>query len=104
VPGGISVVFLIHGLFSAFLLRRIIRRLLIKQGTHARFGLDREHREVLLAPTLSGQGEEIIPERRFGYDTLVFAVGSLSNDFGIPGVPQHRLFLDSTDQAERFRQ
>src|SRR5665647_1969223 len=66
-------------------------------------GLDRERREVLLAPTLSDEGEEIIPERRFGYDTLVFAVGSLSNDFGIPGVQEHCLFLDSTEQAERFQ-
>ena len=67
-------------------------------------GLDRERREVLLAPTLDDNGEEIIPERRFGYDTLVFAVGSLSNDFGIPGVQEHCLFLDSTEQAERFQQ
>jgi NADH dehydrogenase len=66
-------------------------------------GLDRERKEVLLAPTLSDEGEEIIPERRFGYDTLVFAVGSLSNDFGIPGVQEHCLFLDSTEQAERFQ-
>ena len=67
-------------------------------------GLDRERREVLLAPTLDDNGEEIIPGRRFGYDTLVFAVGSLSNDFGIPGVQEHCLFLDSTEQAERFQQ
>ncbi len=67
-------------------------------------GLDRERREVLLAPTLNDEGIEIIPERRFGYDTLVFAVGSLSNDFGIPGVQEHCLFLDSTEQAERFQQ
>jgi NADH dehydrogenase len=66
-------------------------------------GLDRERKEVLLAPTLSDEGEEIIPERCFGYDTLVFAVGSLSNDFGIPGVQEHCLFLDSTEQAERFQ-
>ncbi len=67
-------------------------------------GLDRERKEVLLAPTLDDAGVEIIPERRFCYDTLVFAVGSLSNDFGIPGVQQHCLFLDSTEQAERFQQ
>ena len=67
-------------------------------------GLDRERREVLLASTFNDEGEETIPERRFGYDTLVFAVGSLSNDFGIPGVQEHCLFLDSTEQAERFQQ
>ena len=67
-------------------------------------GLDRKRREVLLAPTLDDKGEGIISERRFGYDTLVFVVGSLSNDFGIPGVQEHCLFLDSTEQAERFQQ
>ena len=67
-------------------------------------GLDRERKEVLLAPTLDDNGEEIIAERRFHYDTLVFAVGSQSNDFGIHGVKEHCLFLDSTEQAERFQQ
>jgi NADH dehydrogenase len=67
-------------------------------------GLDRARREVLLAPTYGGAGELIIPERRFQYDTLVMAVGSISNDFGIAGVREHCLFLDSTEQAERFQQ
>lgn len=66
-------------------------------------GLDRATQEVLLAPTYNDEGEEIIPERRFRYDTLVLAVGSLSNDFGIPGVQENCLFLDSTEQAERFQ-
>ena len=67
-------------------------------------GLDRNKKEVLLAPTYNNEGQMIIPERRFAYDTLVIAVGSLSNDFGIKGVAQHCLFLDSTEQAERFQQ
>jgi NADH dehydrogenase len=67
-------------------------------------GLDRERREVCLAATLNEEGNEIIPERRFRYDTLVMAVGSLSNDFGIKGVKEHCLFLDTTLQAERFQQ
>jgi NADH dehydrogenase len=66
-------------------------------------GLDRDRREVLLAPTYSEEGEEIVPERRFYYDTLVMAVGSISNDFAIPGVNAHCLFLDTTEQAERFQ-
>lgn len=65
--------------------------------------LDREKQEVCLAPTINEEGIEIIPERRFHYDTLVIAVGSLSNDFGIRGVKQNCLFLDTTDQAERFQ-
>jgi len=65
--------------------------------------LDRERQEVCLAATMNEEGIEIIPERRFRYDTLVIAVGSLSNDFGIKGVKEHCLFLDTTAQAERFQ-
>ncbi|MBD3609821.1 MAG: NAD(P)/FAD-dependent oxidoreductase [Gammaproteobacteria bacterium] len=67
-------------------------------------GLDRDTQEVVVAPTYNADGEMIIPERRFRYDTLVMSVGSLSNDFGIKGVKEHCLFLDSTEQAERFQQ
>ena len=66
-------------------------------------GLDRERQEVCLAATYNEEGNEIIPERRFRYDTLVVAVGSLSNDFGIQGVKENCLFLDTTAQAERFQ-
>jgi NADH dehydrogenase len=66
-------------------------------------GLDREHQEVCLAATYNEEGNEIIPERRFRYDTLVITVGSISNDFGIQGVKEHCLFLDTTAQAERFQ-
>jgi NADH dehydrogenase len=66
-------------------------------------GLDRHNKTIRLAPTFNEEGIEIIPERLFAYDTLVMAVGSLSNDFGIPGVKEHCLFLDTTAQAERFQ-
>ena len=66
-------------------------------------GLDRERSEIQLAPTLNSAGEEIIPARRFGYDTLVIAVGSISNDFGIEGVREHCRFLDTREQAEAFQ-
>lgn len=58
---------------------------------------------VSVAPSYNDQGQEIIPRRDFAYDTLVLAVGSVSNDFGIPGVAQHCLFLDTTAQAEKFQ-
>jgi NADH dehydrogenase len=66
-------------------------------------GLDRARQEVLIAATCNEQGEQIIPERRFRYDLLVIAVGSVSNDFGVAGVKDHCRFLDSTAQAERFQ-
>jgi NADH dehydrogenase len=42
-------------------------------------------------------------EHRIRYDLLVLAVGSVTNDFGINGVSEHCLFLDTRDQADRFR-
>ena len=38
------------------------------------------------------------------YDYLVLAVGSVSNDFAIPGVNEHCLMLDTKSQAATFQQ
>ncbi len=67
-------------------------------------GLDRQARRVSVAPTYNETGLEITPPRSFAYDLLVFAVGSVSNDFGIPGVDEHCLFLDNTEEAADFQQ
>jgi len=65
--------------------------------------LDRTSRTIYLAPTLDTSGNEVIPRREFQYDTLIMAVGSVSNDFGIEGVRDHCLFLDTKQQAESFQ-
>lgn len=65
-------------------------------------GLDRERKELVIAPFHDGEGTEVVPERRIGYDTLVISVGSTANDFGTPGAQEHCLFLDSLGQARRF--
>ena len=64
--------------------------------------LDRARREVRVAPYLDDEGREVTPDRVFGYDTLVLALGSLSNDFGTPGVAEHALELESKADAQRF--
>lgn len=66
-------------------------------------GLDREQREVILAPLNDEQGEEVLAERRLGYDYLVLAIGSISNHFNTPGVADNCIFLDSPAQAHRFQ-
>lgn len=66
--------------------------------------VDRERREVLLAPLYGANGEQVLPERQFSYDYLVLCVGSHGNDFGTPGVREHCLFLDSRQQADRFHE
>ena len=65
-------------------------------------GLDRARREIILDPVADPGGAEGGPRRRLGYDTLVLAVGSSINDFGVPGVREHCLFLDSPAEAERI--
>lgn len=55
-------------------------------------GLDRASKTVLLDREVNGSSI-------LNYDYLVMAVGAVSNDFKIPGVREHCLFLDSSDQA-----
>jgi len=45
-------------------------------------GLDRARKEVRLAATFDDEGREITPPRSVAYDTLVIAIGSVTNDFG----------------------
>jgi NADH dehydrogenase len=66
--------------------------------------IDRVERKVILSPLYNDKGEELIPSRSFSYDYLVFAVGSVSNDFGVPGVSEHCLMLDTKSQASAFQQ
>ena len=68
----------------------------------AMIGLDRERREVHVAASHDEAGREVTPQRAFGYDTLVIAVGSQSNDFGTPGVSAHAMKLESQADARRF--
>jgi NADH:ubiquinone reductase (H+-translocating) len=67
-------------------------------------GLDRNKREVALAPYLDNDGREVTGRRLFPYDTLIIAIGSLGNDFGTPGVREHAILLDSADEAKRFHE
>ncbi|MEL7047815.1 MAG: FAD-dependent oxidoreductase, partial [Pseudomonadota bacterium] len=65
-------------------------------------GVDRDKKLVHCAATYDEDGREITPNRSFRYDTLVIAVGSVSNDFGTPGVQEHAIMLDTPEEAERF--
>jgi NADH dehydrogenase len=65
-------------------------------------GLDRTAKEIRLAPAYDDEGREIAKIRHIPYDTLVIAVGSVTNDFGTKGVAQHAVPLDTPEQAARF--
>jgi NADH dehydrogenase len=65
--------------------------------------IDRKARQATVAPILGEDGTELFGRHRIPYDYLVIAVGSVSNDFGTPGVAEHCLFLENRIQADRFR-
>jgi len=65
-------------------------------------GINRAAKEVHLGATFDDEGREITPPRSIGYDTLVIAIGSVTNDFGTPGVAEHAVPLETPAQATRF--
>jgi NADH dehydrogenase len=65
-------------------------------------GLDRARKQVMLGAVHDDEGREITPPSSIGYDTLVMAVGSVTNDFGTPGAAQHAVPLETPAQAVRF--
>lgn len=75
-------------------------------ATGEMIGLDRAAKTVRLAavPAADDEGEgDLLPERTLPYDTLVLAIGSTTNFFGVPGAREHTIALDTVEQAERFR-
>jgi NADH dehydrogenase len=65
-------------------------------------GLDRTNRIIRLGATFDEEGREITPPRSLPYDTLVIAIGSITNDFGTPGAAENAVPLDTPEQAVRF--
>lgn len=66
-------------------------------------GLDQERKSITVSATFDEDGLEILPQREIAYDTLVLAIGSVTNFFGVPGAQEYAIALDTTEQAERFR-
>ena len=70
----------------------------------ALLALDRHAKTVTIAASHDRDAHEYIPQRVLPYTCLVLAIGSVTNDFGIEGVAEHCLFLDSREQADAFHQ
>jgi NADH dehydrogenase len=64
--------------------------------------LDRAAHIIRVAPVRDEDGSEILPARELPYSMLVIAVGSVSNDFGVKGVAEHAIAIDTPEEAERF--
>jgi len=71
-----------------------------RQGAVA--GLDRARHELALDAVYDDDGALMLPRRTVRYDTLIFCVGSVSNDFNVPGIAEHAISLDALADAERF--
>lgn len=65
--------------------------------------IDRERKVIALSEFKDDHGELLMPSRELEYDILVMALGSTSNDFNTLGVRDNCIFLDSPEQAHRFR-
>ncbi|MCQ9063806.1 NAD(P)/FAD-dependent oxidoreductase [Vibrio diabolicus] len=65
--------------------------------------IDRERKVIILSELKDEHGELLMPSRELEYDILVMAIGSTSNDFNTSGVRENCIFLDSPEQAHRFR-
>ncbi|WP_253959002.1 NAD(P)/FAD-dependent oxidoreductase [Paraburkholderia fungorum] len=65
--------------------------------------LDRANRHITLNALHDADGREILPSRQLAFDTLVLAMGSVTQYFGVPGAAEHALPLESVAHAEAFR-
>lgn len=65
-------------------------------------GIDRDKKEIQVAPYIDESGELVTPTQAIPYDTLVMSIGSLTNDFGTQGVEQYAQRLESLGDAKRF--
>jgi NADH dehydrogenase len=65
-------------------------------------GIDGVRRRVQVAPFVDDEGKLVTPAQEVAYDTLVIAIGSLTNDFATPGVKAHAIALETADDAARF--
>jgi NADH dehydrogenase len=65
-------------------------------------GLDRAAKQLHLAAMFDEEGREITPPKSLSYDTLIMAIGSVTNDFGTPGAAQYAVPLEDPEQATRF--
>jgi NADH dehydrogenase len=66
-------------------------------------GLHREQKTITVAEVFDEEEVEILPRRDIAYDTLVLAIGSVTNFFSTAGAAKHAIAVDTVDQAEYFR-
>jgi NADH:ubiquinone reductase (H+-translocating) len=66
--------------------------------------VDRTCRTVTIDALQDDRGREIVPARTIRFDTLVLALGSVTNYFSVPGAQMNALSLENLSDAKSFRQ
>lgn len=64
--------------------------------------ITRESKTIYLSPLIDDNQRVILERRELRYSKLIFALGSVTNDFGTQGAKQHCVFLDSPKSAKDF--
>ena len=65
--------------------------------------LDTDAGTITVGAIATAEHEEVLPVRHIGFTSLVLAIGSTSNYFGVPGAAEYTISLNATEDAERFR-
>ena len=65
--------------------------------------LDAGGHRLTVGAVRASDGEDVLHERTISYSSLVIAVGSTANYFGVPGARENTISLNVTEDAERFR-
>lgn len=66
--------------------------------------VDKELKSIRIKKSVASKYHDSHDSIEINYDTLVLALGSVSNDFNTPGVKEHCHYLDNPKQAEVFQQ
>jgi len=64
--------------------------------------VNKDEKSIQLAAIENDEGNEVLAPRSIQYDRLILSIGSVTADFGTPGVKDHCYFLDSLRQADEF--
>jgi NADH dehydrogenase len=65
--------------------------------------IDPEAKSISISAVKDSEGADFLAPRDLHYDKLVLAIGSQVNDFGVKGVLDHCLMLDTGEQALAFQ-
>lgn len=65
--------------------------------------IDTEKKIVFVSELRDEKDDIVFPASQHEYDILVMAIGSITNDFGTPGVKENCLFLNDYLDASNFR-